>query len=684
MNLKDMLNDEQYEAVTYTNGPLLVLAGAGTGKTRVITYRIYNLIKNESVEPEKIMAVTFTNKAASEMKHRLSSLVGQEVNNLWLGTFHSIALRLLRIECENAELPQNFGVIDQEDRLALIRDILKKLNIDSKKYPPKVYLNMISSFKNTLSYVKNLPLNEEYYMASEVFEEYNKNLKFLNMVDFDDMVSLVVRILLKNPGIAGYYQNCFKHILVDEYQDTNALQFIFLQQLTGKNGNICAVGDDDQSIYGWRGADINNILDFDKFFENTKVIKLINNYRSQQDVLIGANKLISNNRFRRGKELIPALNLKGEILTKSCYDEQEEAAWVANKIKKLVNEEGCRYSEIAVLYRTNAQSRNFEVEFNKHNIPYKVIGSIGFYQRREIKDILSYLRLFENPYDFQSFIRSIKNPSRGFGNATIDRLISYAFENNVNIFQAISANLSSFNSKQRENLEGYLRIFEGLKELTLVSEMIDYVIKKTEYEEYLKQFEEVAVFEKRLLNLEELINSAAAMEEKGGISLTEFLANITLVTATDEDAGENVNVMTIHAAKGLEFDTVFLTGLEEGLFPLYGSMDDERAFEEERRLCYVGVTRAKRNLYLTHALSRLHYGKRVNSSASTFISEFRIPAVSLNENITKEIREGAKVRHEKFGEGIVISVTGSGDDAKVDVFFKLCGLKKIVKRFLTY
>ncbi|UOD35747.1 UvrD-helicase domain-containing protein [Deferribacteraceae bacterium V6Fe1] len=682
MNLKEVLNEEQYDAVTYVNGPLLVLAGAGTGKTRVITYRIYNLIENEQIDPERIMAVTFTNKAASEMKQRLQHLVGGKVNNLWIGTFHSIALRLLRLEYDKCGLNQNFGVIDQEDRISLIRDILKKLNIDSKKYPPKVYLNIISSYKNTLSFVEKLPLNDDFYMISEVFEEYQKNLSFLNMVDFDDMVSLVVRIFLGNKNIAEYYQNLFQHILVDEYQDTNTLQFVFLQQLSGANGNICAVGDDDQSIYGWRGADINNILDFDKYFENTKIVKLVNNYRSQQNVLIAANKLISNNRFRKGKELLPALNLSGEILIKSCYDEQDEAAWVAKKIKVLADN-GTSYNEIAVLYRTNAQSRNFEVEFNKLKIPYKVIGSIGFYQRREIKDILSYLRVYENPYDFQSFIRTMKNPSRGFGNVTIDKLIRYSFEQNVDIFKSIKDNLKSFTAKQAENIKEYLKIFEGLKGITLVSEMIDYIIKAINYEDYMKQFEEVATFEKRILNLEELINSAAAMEEKGELSLNEFLSNITLISSTDEDAGENVNVMTVHAAKGLEFDTVFLTGLEEGLFPLYGSMDDERALEEERRLCYVGVTRAKRNLYLSYASSRLHYGKRASSCASSFINEIKIPKTFEEKSDGSEIREGAKVRHEKFGEGIVISISGSGEDAKVDVFFKLCGLKKIVKRFLT-
>lgn len=683
MNLKEVLNKEQYDAVTYLNGPLLVLAGAGTGKTRVITYRIYHLIENEGIEPERIMSVTFTNKAASEMKQRLQNLVGRKVDNLWIGTFHSIALRLLRLEYDKVGLNKNFSVIDQEDRVSLIRDILKKLNIDSKKYPPKVYLNMISSYKNTLSFVEKLPLNDDFYMITEVFEEYQKNLAFLNMIDFDDMVSLVVRIFLGNSNIAEYYRNYFKHILVDEYQDTNTLQFVFLQQLSGANGNICVVGDDDQSIYGWRGADINNILNFDKYFENTKIVKLTKNYRSQQNILIAANKLISNNRFRKGKELLPALNLSGEILIKSCYDEQDEAAWVAKKIKYLA-EQGTSYNEIAVLYRTNAQSRNFEVEFNKLKIPYKVIGSIGFYQRREIKDILSYLRVYENPYDFQSFIRTMKNPPRGFGNVTIDMLIRYSYENNVDIFKSIKDNIKSLTSKQSENIKEYLRIYEGLKGIRLVSEMIEYIIKSTNYEEYIKQFEEVATFEKRILNLEELINSAAAMEEKGELSLAEFLSNITLISSTDEDAGENVSVMTVHAAKGLEFDTVFLTGLEEGLFPLYGSMDDERLLEEERRICYVGITRAKRNLYFSYASSRLHYGKRINSFASSFINEIKIPQALIDKVDGGEIREGAKVRHEKFGEGIVISISGSGEEAKVDVFFKLSGLKKIVKRFLTF
>jgi len=681
MILENILNKEQLEAVTYTGGPMLVLAGAGTGKTRVITYRIYHIIENENISPSEIMAVTFTNKAANEMKNRLLSLIGSKVNELWIGTFHSIALRLLRAEYEHAKLKNNFAVIDQEDRFSLIRDILKRLNIDNKKFPPKTYLNIISNFKNTLSFVEKLPINEDYHMIAEVFQEYQRELLRLNVVDFDDMLSLIVRVFKENPNIAQYYRQIFKHVLVDEYQDTNTIQFVFLQQLCGKNGNICVVGDDDQSIYGWRGADINNILDFDKHFENTKIVKLTSNYRSQKGVLTLANKLISNNKYRKGKTLLPALNISGEILIKGCKDEQDEAVWVAKKVKDL-HENGTSYSNIAVLYRTNAQSRNFEEVFNRFKIPYKVLGSIGFYQRREIKDILSYLKVYDNPFDYQSFVRSIKNPPRGIGNATIDKIIRYSLENNIDILESLKENLEKLGLKQKEEAKKYLELFDKLKEIELIKDMIIEVIKDIDYEEYLKQFEEVAIFEKRLLNLEELVNSAAAMEEGGRITLNEYLSNIALVTSTDEDAGENVNVMTVHAAKGLEFDSVFLTGLEDGLFPIYSALEDEKLLEEERRLCYVGVTRAKNNLYLTHTRSRFHFGRRSDSKPSIFIDEIKTLDVSTKEDGIIEIKEGQRVRHEKFGEGIVISVSGSGEDAKVDVFFKLSGLKKIVKKFL--
>jgi DNA helicase-2/ATP-dependent DNA helicase PcrA len=681
MILENILNKEQLEAVTYTGGPLLVLAGAGTGKTRVITYRIYYLVENENIKPEEIMAVTFTNKAANEMKNRLFSLIGSKINDLWIGTFHSIALKILRAEYEQTELKSNFTVIDQEDRFSLIRDILKRLNIDSKKFPSKTYLNIISNFKNSMSFVERLPISDDYHMIEEVFQEYQKQLLYLNMVDFDDMLSLVVRIFKRNPNIAQYYQQIFKHILVDEYQDTNNIQFVFLKEISGREGNICVVGDDDQSIYGWRGADINNILDFDEHFKNTKIVKLVNNYRSQENVLTLANKLISNNRFRKGKNLLPTLNVTGEILISSCQDEQEEAIWVANKIKEL-NENNTSFSDIAVLYRTNAQSRNFEEVFNRFKISYKVIGSIGFYQRREIKDILSYLKVFDNPYDYQSFVRSIKNPPKKIGSATIDKIIKYSLENNINILESLKENLDRLSPKQKEEAIKYLALFDKLKDIKLISDMIIEVIKDINYEEYLKQFEEIAIFEKRILNLEELVNSAASMQENGELALSEYLSNIALVTSTDEDAGENVNVMTVHAAKGLEFDTVFLTGLEDGLFPIYSTLEDEKLIEEERRLCYVGVTRAKKNLYLTHAKSRYHFGRRVNSNPSIFIDEVKTLNISTKEEGIFEVREGQKVRHEKFGEGIIVSVSGSGDDAKIDVFFKLSGLKKIVKKFL--
>lgn len=684
MNFEEILNEQQTDSVCYDKGPLLVLAGAGTGKTRVITHRIAYLIENRGVSPEKIMAVTFTNKAANEMRKRVYDLVSKSSDGVWLGTFHSIALRILKIEAAGAGLKTGFSVMDQDDRLSLLRTVLKKLNIDSKKYPPKTYMYLISDFKNTLNYADDLPPISEYHMFGEVFEEYSRNMQFLNMVDFDDMISLVVRLFRGNETIREYYQMIFEHVLVDEYQDTNALQFIFLQLLAGSNGNICAVGDDDQSIYGWRGADINNILDFEKHFKGTKIVKLTTNYRSHQEILSSANNLIKNNRLRKGKNLQAVKQTNGDVLINKFYDEIEEAGWVARKISEL-SSAGVSYRDIAVLYRTNAQSRNFEVELNRAKIPYKVIGSIGFYQRREIKDILSYLRVYDNPFDFQSFVRSIKNPGRGIGDTTLEKIILAAKNSSEDIITVLKNNVLNFSSKQNTEIDNYLKIFEELKHVQLVSEMIEFITARTDYLEYLKQFEEISVAEKRVSNLEELLNSAISMEEKSPVSLNEFLSNITLITTADEKLDDVVNVMTVHAAKGLEFDTVFLTGMEDGLFPLFGSLDEISQLEEERRLCYVALTRAKRNLYITHSSSRLSYGKRNYLEPSRFLKEIKAASNVVRETnaVYDHLKSGSKVKHEKFGEGVVVSVSGSGDETKVDVFFKLFGLKKLLKKFLS-
>jgi len=670
----DDLNSSQREAILYNYGPLLVIAGAGTGKTRVITYKIAYLIKELKVLPDNILAVTFTNKAADEMLKRVTNLVGKDGKGIWTGTFHSIALRMLRRDGHLVGLPANFSVIDQDDRLSLLRDILKALNIDSKKYPPKVYLNLISNYKNSMEFVDEVPINFEEYKFNEVFAMYQNALKSMSVVDFDDMLSLIVRVLKRFPDIRYFYRKLFSYILVDEFQDTNSIQLEFLRNIVDKDGNITAVGDDDQSIYGWRGAEIRNILNFEQYFPMTKIIKLVDNYRSGFNILYTANRLISNNKYRKGKDLKPFKDSTGIVSIQHFDTEMDEAIFVANKISELFAS-GSSPDNIAILYRTNAQSRNFEVELNKKGIPFKVMGGVGFYGRKEIKDILSFLRLFYNSYDIQSFKRSVKIPPRGIGDATIEKISQFAMENGIDIWTAIKECFAGLSNKVRSSLEDFVNIFDGLKSVK-VSDMIKNIVERIDYESFLSQYEDVYEVEKRMGNVNELVNAAVQLEEQWDLSLADFLSTTTLQTSSDEDANGFVRLMTIHSAKGLEFDTVFLTGLEEGVFPLYRSMENEWEMEEERRLCYVGITRAKDSLFLTHVDRRLFYGKASFLKPSPFLQEIKY--MLYNSDSEK------RVYHDKFGEGKVLKIEGSGENARVTVNFRQSGYKTIIAKFLKF
>ncbi|KAA0258651.1 ATP-dependent DNA helicase PcrA [Deferribacter autotrophicus] len=671
------LNNEQLEAVTYVDSPLLVLSGAGTGKTRVITYKIAYLIEKQKMESHRIMAVTFTNKAADEMKKRVYSLVGDDAFNLWIGTFHSNTLRILRREGYIVDLPNNFTIIDQDDRLSLLRNIVKRLGIDDKKFSPKMYLHLISNYKNSLDFVYRKEPEEIVHRFNDVFENYQSELKRSVQIDFDDMLALTLRIFLENREILDFYSNLFDYILVDEFQDTNSIQFNFLKILAERKGNICVVGDDDQSIYGWRGAEVGNIVNFDKHFDNVKIVKLERNYRSAPAILYVANNLIRNNSFRKGKNLQPHHNFDAKIEVKRCYDERDEAEFVVKQIDKIVKE-GVSLSDIAVLYRTNAQSRNFEVALNRRGIPYQVIGGISFYQRKEIKDILSYLRFFNNFYDMASFIRCVKTPPRGIGDKTIEKIISVMNKEGVSAFDAAKMVARESSKNVAKRLFEFIDLIDGLNQFDKISEMISYIVEKTNYEEYIKQFEEVYVADKRINNIAELINSAVAYEETvQEPNLGDFLSSTTLQTSVDEMDDGSIKLMTIHSAKGLEFDTVFLVGLENGLFPLYSSMDEELELEEERRLCYVGVTRAKKRLFVTYADTRIVYGRRQEMEPSIFLDEMRVA-----KGVEKEFKDGKKVFHSKFGRGMIISIKGSGEDAKADVFFEKFGIKKMALKFL--
>jgi len=697
------LNQQQYEAVTKTEGPLLVLAGAGTGKTRVITYRIAHLINNLGVSAHNILAVTFTNKAAGEMKERIMKLVSRSQADIWIGTFHSICLRLLRRDGHLLGLGAGFGILDQDDRLSVVRDIVKNLNIDVKKYPPKQYMWRISNYKNTRAYVDGLnPGTDPFHMMDDVFKIYQQKLKEQNFIDFDDMLALTIRLFRTNPEVLEYYKNMFRYILVDEYQDTNDIQFLFLNMLSGDDANICVVGDDDQSIYGWRGADIRNILEFDSIYPSAKIVRLTENYRSRPVILTAANQLIKNNSMRKGKDLQAFREEGGMVQVMPVSNETAEAEYVVGTIKNYLDE-GVPADEIAVLYRTNAQSRNFEVFLNRLNVSYKVIGGISFYQRREIKDILSYLRLYDNPYDTVSFARSVKAPPRGVGDTAVDSITEYASHEGINLLEASKRFLIQMRGAQRKGMEPYLAVFEELTTTPKISQMVKLVIDSIDYEGFIKRYEDEHEAEKRIDNIKELYNAAVQFEMnvKDG-TISDFLAATSLTTSVDEgDGTAAVKLMTIHSAKGLEFENVFLTGLENGLFPLQGSLDEPDQLEEERRLCYVGVTRAKQNLHMSYAGTRMVYGKVNPQRRSGFIDEMGIVGMKtapqkrpLPEYIKTErkaavaakeingIKSGSKVMHEMFGEGMVVAITGSGDTANVDVFFKSGGLKKIRIGFL--
>lgn len=661
-----------------------------------------------------ILAVTFTNKAAGEMKSRLQGLIGPLANAVWMGTFHSICLNILRNESEYVGLAKSFSVIDQEDRLSLIRQVLKSLNIDTNQFKPKAYLHAISAYKNTENYARNDEIEENYHMLKIVYQAYQKELELQRLVDFDDMISLCVRLFNNFPNVLEKYKNLYKYILVDEYQDTNAVQFRLLYMLAGNDGNLCVVGDDDQSIYGWRGAEVRNILEFDKVFKNVNEIKLEGNYRSGKSILSIANRLIENNTYRRGKTLEASSDKEADVRKFEFTNEYEESEFAARTIYDKIYEEGINPDDIAILYRTNAQSLNFERALKNKSIPHKVVGNIGFYQRKEVKDILSYLKFSSNKKDAHAFIRSITTPKRGIGNSTIDKVSSYAEDNEIDIVQALNADLK-YLVKHRATLERYLSIIKHIEEIESIAEKVKYVIEAINYHELLKSNgEEPDTIERKMQNLDELIADAVRFQEANGSSLADFLASAALVTSGDEESESSVKLMTMHAAKGLEFKIVFLTGLEEGLFPL-GNDEGETNIEEERRLCYVGITRAMETLYITRARNRLRRDKHNHAEASRFLGELQYGAAfkfnkgktnntftNKNGNYADYIKNttnsekkeynnsnavfspSEKVVHSVFGEGVVLFSEGSNEHEKVTVHFKKAGIKKIIAKFLEH
>ncbi len=662
------LNDKQLEAVKHMEGPCLVLAGAGSGKTRVLTERIVNLIDN-GVSPYNILAITFTNKAAKEMRTRVENKLGYETNSIFIGTFHSFGLRILRENYVDIGYTSNITILDTDDVKAIVKRILKQNGYDPAKYEIRTIINKISSAKNdgiSPNEYSKLFLNDLDIVIGLVYKEYTKLLKDNNSVDFDDLLLKPVELFKKNKSILEKYQERFKYILVDEYQDTNGIQYELCKLLAGKYKNIFVVGDANQSIYSFRNADYRNILNFERDYKNAKVILLEENYRSTNNILKAANSVIKNN--SEGKKLnLWSSKSDGELITYvRCEDEIKEANYVITKIKELV-QQGYKYSDMAVLYRTNAQSRVVEDAFVRNNIPHNIIGSYYFYNRKEIKDLIAYLKLIYNPNDSVSLERIINVPKRGIGTKSIENLRNKATSNNMSMFDAIDS------GKELE----FKNIILKLQEFSLnnnLSDLIEEVLTTTgirmEYE-LNKSLENEAKVE----NLNEFKTVALMFEESGIYDLQTFLENIALVSDRGQynNDGDEVSIMTLHSAKGLEFNIVFLLGMEEGLFPHNRSFDSLSDLEEERRLCYVGITRAKEKLYLLNARLRTIFGKTSGTIESRFVREIDEKLIdklsTIKEPIEKrlignmynassEIKTGDNVIHTVFGEGIVVNVSG--------------------------
>ena len=683
------LNEEQKEAVEYLNGPLLVLAGAGSGKTKVLTSRIAYLI-DKGISPYNILAITFTNKAAAEMKERVVKLIGGEALSMQISTFHSFGLRIIRTNHEYLGLDNNFAIFDTEDSITAVKRVLRKLDIDSNKFSPKAFFNRISNFKNDLIGVEE---SKKYVdsdfgeMLCEVYKGYEEEKRNDNAVDFDDLLLLPIKLFKENKRILEEYQERFKYILIDEYQDTNEAQYVLTKMLAKRYENICVVGDSDQAIYGFRGANFKNILNFEKDYKLCKTIILKKNYRSTKNILDAANSVIKNNQFRHPKEL-ESVKGDGELITYyRAKNGLDEVDYVTNEISKI--RETDSLDDIVILYRTNAQSRVFEDVLLKKNIPYRIIGAVNFYARREIKDLMAYLKVINNPRDTISLLRAINTPKRGIGNKTIEELINKSEDNKTSLFDAID-------SGKPLTFKNMIREFQQNMEHISLTELVELVLEKSGLRSELEKEGSVEA-ETRLENLEEFKSITKAYEDKFGvISLPDFLYEVSLISDNTEitDSSNRVTLMTVHSVKGLEFKYVFITGLEEGLFPHMNSFNSLNELEEERRLCYVAITRAQEKLYLTNAMERILYGNEQYNPVSRFIKEIDESLLNIVGKEEKKIErtEPKKVLlkdenecdyqpndyvyHDNFGSGKVISV----EKTIVKVAFKMpYGIKTLIK-----
>lgn len=722
----DTLNDRQCEAVKHTEGPLLITAGAGSGKTKVLTCRIAHLLEL-GVAPYRILAITFTNKAAKEMKERVTNLVGAQADSIWLSTFHSFCAKLLRFEVDGFHgYTRNFTIYDSSDQLVLVKDCLKKLNLDDKQFMPRSVLGTISSAKNVLMDAKAFAAQaSDFYeqKVADVYALYQEKLRENNAVDFDDLLFLAVRLLQEKDDVREKYQSRFQYILVDEYQDTNHAQYALTKILAARWRNICVVGDADQSIYAWRGADIRNIIDFTRDYPDAASIKLEQNYRSTKTILHAANAVIDNNESRPKKTLWTENPAGNKIIHYQAQTEHDEADYIAGVIYNRHEISHEPYGDMAILFRTNAQSRVLEEKLMRYAIPYTMVGGTKFYDRKEIKDVLAYLRLLYNPEDSLSLTRIINVPKRNIGATTMEHVAAYAEEQGISLFEALSSTDEiPVTKRARTSLENFAAmIFDLLNDIEGkdVLSLIETVIKQTGYGDMLdKEAEHDPQGESRKENVGEFLSVAKDyMDSNPDGNLQDFLENVALVSDVDdfESSDSKVTLMTLHAAKGLEFPVVFLTGLDEGLFPHSRTLLDPAQVEEERRLAYVGITRAERQLYVTNAITRTMYGRISAYMPSRFLAEIppqlmedyhrksampqrRTTAVPGKQRVsiltkpvasslpkkhavTDTFAKGDKVRHKIWGIGTVLDVIGEGPNMQMKIQFPTKGVRQVVVKY---
>ncbi|HJJ12029.1 MAG TPA: DNA helicase PcrA [Clostridiaceae bacterium] len=752
-NLLEGLNDKQYEAVVNTDGPCLVIAGAGSGKTKVLTHKIAYLLEEKDVKPWNILAITFTNKAANEMKERVGNLVGEAAKDMWIGTFHSICVKILRRFIDRIGFEHSFVIFDTSDQRTLIKECLKDLQIDDKMFTDRIVQFEISNAKN------DMKEPEEYEAISKgdyrkekiasVYRLYQKRLKENNAIDFDDIINYTIKIFKENEDVLDYYTNKFNYILVDEYQDTNKSQFTLIRLLADAHGNITVVGDNDQGIYSFRGADISNILNFEKDFKGTKIIKLEQNYRCTQNILNAANSVIKNNEVKYKKKLWTE-NEEGSLPTFHVSDDEyDEGRYIVEEINHLRREEYYKYSDFAVLYRMNSQSRAIEEILRREDIPYKIVGGLKFYERKEIKDIIAYLRLINNTSDNLALKRIINEPKRGIGKTSLDKIQAISEQTGIPMYNIIKEADQYGLARVYANAQSFVAVIEDLiskKDEYTITELIKHTLKETGYTKALEEENSIEA-ENRIENLEEFLTVAVQFEEEEAENdLSSFLEGITLSSDLDgmDEEEESVTLMTLHSAKGLEFPVVFLVGMEEGIFPGYKSIGEPKELEEERRLCYVGITRAKNNLFLTCSRQRTmfgstscnpvsrfvkeipkamlegsselgvetenkfkdnnyewSYGKTGSSkvvsykietsntrkepsfafkSAESFLAKLNNKAQTSQADVSK-YKEGQRIYHKRFGEGNISKIEPEGDDLKLDIQFDKVGHKRLMAKF---